>query len=209
METTDAGLSRRDALVAAAVACVEEYGPHVGMAQIAERAGVPRPHVYRIIASKDELDAEVARIAAEQFLARVRPAVAQPASIWAVAHGSISSAVSWAAEHPQLYRFIAARQHARAASGPRQGRGRFLDLLVQSSLEYVRRAGREIDTVPEAVLAGIMGLIDASIIWWLDHHDESQDQLVTRLARQVTLIERDLLAQLGITVDEYTVLGAP
>lgn len=205
---TESGRSRRDALVAAAVSCIEEFGPDVGMAQIAERAGVPRPHVYRVIAGKEELDAEVARIAAERFLAELRPAVAQPASIWSVAHGSISSAVAWAAEHPNLYRFLAARQHARA-SGPRQGRGRFLDLLVQSSVEYIRRAGREIDTVPDAVIAGIMGLIDASIIWWLDHRDETQDQLVTRLARQVTLIERDLLAQLGITVDEYTVLGAP
>src|SRR5690349_15505504 len=49
--------TRRDQLVAAALSCIEEFGPGVGMGQIAERAGVPRPHVYRVIASKDELDA--------------------------------------------------------------------------------------------------------------------------------------------------------
>ena len=204
-----AGTTRREALVAAALSCIEELGPGVGMAQIAERAGVPRPHVYRVIASKEELDAEVGRLAAERFVERVRPAVAQTASLRDTAHDAVSAAVTWAAEHPNLYRFLAARQHARAASGPRQGRGRFLDLLVASSTEYVRRTGGGTGEVPGAdgIYAGIMGLIDASILWWLDHQDETQQQVVDRVARQVTLIQQDLLAQLGITADDYAIFG--
>lgn len=208
-QTTRAGTTRRDRLVAAAVSCVEEFGPGVGMAQIAERAGLPRPHVYRVIASKEELDAEVGRLAADLFVERVRPTVAQPASLRETVRGAVAAAVDWAAEHPNLYRFLAARQHARAASGPRQGRGRFLELLVASSSEFLRRTGGDVADVPTAdgVFAGIMGLIDASIIWWLDHHDETQQQVVERVARQVTLIQQDLLAQLGITAEDYSVLG--
>lgn len=208
-QTTRTGTTRRDRLVAAAVSCVEEFGPGVGMAQIAERAGLPRPHVYRVIASKEELDAEVGRLAADLFVERVRPTVAQPASLRETVHGAVAAAVDWAAEHPNLYRFLAARQHARAASGPRQGRGRFLELLVASSSEFLRRTGGDVADVPAAdgVFAGIMGLIDASIIWWLDHHDETQQQVVERVARQVTLIQQDLLAQLGITAEDYSVLG--
>jgi AcrR family transcriptional regulator len=210
-QTTPVSTSRREALVAAAVSCIEEHGPGVGMAQIAERAGLPRPHVYRVIASKEELDAEVGRLAADRFVERVRPAVAEPADLQRTAHDAVEAAVAWAAEHPNLYRFLAARQHARAASGPRQGRGRFLAMLVASSSEYLRRTGGTgatgdtgdtgpVGEVPAAdgVFAGIMGLIDASIIWWLDHADETQDQVVERVARQVTLIQRDLLAQLGV-----------
>jgi AcrR family transcriptional regulator len=202
------GATRRDALVAAAVASIEEHGPGVGMAQIAERAGLPRPHVYRVIASKDELDAEVGRLAAELFVERVRPTVTRPASLRETVYDAVAASVAWAAEHPNLYRFLAARQHARAASGPRQGRGRFLEMLVASSSEYLRRSGGDVE-VPAAdgVFAGIMGLIDASIIWWLDHHDETQQQVVDRVARQVTLIQQDLLAQLGITADDYAVFG--
>jgi AcrR family transcriptional regulator len=70
-QTTRTGTTRRDALVAAALSCVEEFGPGVGMAPIAERAGVPRPHVYRVVASKEELDAEVGRLAADMFVERV------------------------------------------------------------------------------------------------------------------------------------------
>lgn len=203
--------TRRDQLVAAALSCIEEFGPGVGMGQIAERAGVPRPHVYRVIASKDELDAEVGRLAADMFTERLRPAVAQPASLRDTTHDAVAAAVEWAAEHPNLYRFLAARQHARAASGPRHGRGRFLAMLVASSSEYLRRTGGdEVGDVPAAdgVFAGIMGLIDASIIWWLDHEDETQQQVVERVARQVTLIQQDLLAQLGVTADDYAVFGA-
>jgi len=209
-QTPRTGTARRDALVAAAVSCIEELGPGVGMAQIAERAGVPRPHVYRVIASKEELDAEVGRIAADRFLEQVRPAVAHPANLRDTAHDAVEASVAWAAEHPNLYRFLAARQHARAASGPRQGRGRFLEMLVASSSEYLRRNGGDVPVIPAAdgVYAGIMGLIDASIIWWLDHQDETQQQVVERVARQVTLIQQDLLAQLGISADDYAVFGA-
>ncbi|MDH2412696.1 TetR/AcrR family transcriptional regulator [Nocardioides sp. CER19] len=208
-ETRPRGTTRRAALVAAAVSCIEELGPGVGMAQIAERAGVPRPHVYRVIASKDELDAEVGRLAADMFVEKVRPAVAQPATLRDTVHDAVAASVEWAAEHPNLYRFLAARQHARAATGPRQGRGRFLEMLVASSSEYLRRTGGDVAAVPTAdgVFAGIMGLIDASIIWWLDHQDETQQQVVERVARQVTLIQQDLLAQLGISADDYSVLG--
>jgi AcrR family transcriptional regulator len=209
-QTTRTGTTRRDALVAAALSCVEEFGPGVGMAPIAERAGVPRPHVYRVVASKEELDAEVGRLAADMFVERVRPTVTRAASLRDTVHDAVAASVAWAAEHPNLYRFLAARQHARAASGPRHGRGRFLGMLVASSSEYLRRAGGDdVGDVPGAdgVFAGIMGLIDASIIWWLDHEDETQQQVVERVARQVTLIQQDLLAQLGITADDYAVFG--
>src|SRR4051794_13512125 len=209
-EARGAGSTRRDALVAAAVSCIEDLGPGVGMAQIAERAGLPRPHVYRVIASKEELDAEVGRLAADQFVERVRPTVTRSASLRDTVHDAVAASVEWAAEHPNLYRFLAARQHARAASGPRHGRGRFLEMLVASSSEYLRRTGGgDTEAVPatDGVLAGIMGLIDASIIWWLDHQDETQQQVVERVARQVTLIQQDQLAQLGITADDYAVFG--
>lgn len=204
------GTSRRDALVAAAVSCIEDFGPGVGMAQIAERAGVPRPHVYRVIASKEELDAEVGRLAADRFVERIRHAMDRPASLRETVHGAVGAAVDWAADHPNLYRFLAARQHARAATRPRQGRGRFLGLLVASSSEFLRRTDGGAADAPGAdgVFAGIMGLIDASIIWWLDHQDETQQQVVERVARQVTLILQDLLAQAGITADDYAIFGA-
>ncbi|WP_278258073.1 helix-turn-helix domain-containing protein [Nocardioides convexus] len=46
--------ARRAQVVQAAIDAIEEGGASVGMAQIAERAGIPRPHVYRHFASKEQ-----------------------------------------------------------------------------------------------------------------------------------------------------------
>ena len=63
--------------------------------------------------------------------------------------------------------------------------------------------------MPDGILAGLMGMVDASIIWWLDHEDEQQREVVDRLTRQVWLVFQDLLGQLGLPIAEDTVLELP
>ena len=46
---------RRAAIIDAAVTAIEEYGPDALTAQIAEKAGVPRTHVYRHFEGKHAL----------------------------------------------------------------------------------------------------------------------------------------------------------
>jgi AcrR family transcriptional regulator len=188
------------------MACIEEFGPAVGMSQIAERAGVPRPHLYRLVASKDELDDQVTRMAADELVARVGPAMSLPGTPLDIARGSIGAAVAWAAEHPNLYRFVAARQQTKALHRTRLGRRRFFNTVVEAVTAYLRSSNIEQD-VPDGVLAGLMGMVDAGIIWWLDHHDEEQGQVIDRLARQVWLIIRDALLQLGLPIDDATLFG--
>jgi hypothetical protein len=50
------------------------------------------------------------------------------------------------------------------------------------------------------VLAGLMGLVDASIIWWLDHSDKSQEDLVDRLTGHVLVVLQQMLTALGLEV---------
>ena len=101
---------RRQQIVVAAAGAIEEDGPGVGTAQIAERAGVARPHVYRHFDSKEDLEREVLRFAADQLIDTVRPAMRVSGTSPAIIEGVIGVAVGWAAEHPNLYRFMAARQ---------------------------------------------------------------------------------------------------
>jgi len=176
------------------------------MSQIAERAGVPRPHLYRLVASKDELDDQVTRMAADELVERVGPAMSLPGTPLDIARGSIGAAVAWAAEHPNLYRFVAARQQTKALHRTRLGRRRFFNTVVEAVTAYLRSSNIEQD-VPDGVLAGLMGMVDAGIIWWLDHHDEEQEQVIDRLARQVWLIIRDALLQLGLPIDDATLFG--
>ena len=39
----------------------------------------------------------------------------------------------------------------------------------------------------DGALAGVMGMADAGIIWWLDLHGGSEDTLVDRLTREITV----------------------
>ena len=195
--------ARRAQVVVAAVEAIDAIGPQVGMAQIAERASIPRPNVYRHFASKEQLDAEVVRFAATELVRRVRPNMARAGTPEEVIRGIVEPSVAWASEHPNLYRFIAAQQQTKALHRARMGRTRFLNELVEAMRSYVLATDAELTGEPrDGVLAGVMGMVDASIIWWLDHDDESRDELVVRLTRQVYVVLREMFEGLGLPIPE-------
>ncbi|MFC7342674.1 TetR/AcrR family transcriptional regulator [Saccharopolyspora griseoalba] len=193
--------ARRAQIVLAAVEAVDEIGPQVGMAQVADRAGLPRPNVYRHFTSKEQLDAEVTRFAATELIRRVRPHLSRAGTPFEVVRGIVAASIAWAAEHPNLYRFIAAQQQTKALHRARMGRTRFLDEIVEAMRAYLRTAEVAAEP-PDGVLAGLMGMVDASIVWWLDHQDETEDQLADRVARQVAAVLIEVLAQLGIEIPD-------
>lgn len=200
--------ARRAQVVQAAIDAIEEGGAAVGMGQIAERAGIPRPNVYRHFASKEQLDAEVARFAATELIRRVRPHLTRSGTPAEIVGGLVAPCVAWAGEHPHLFRFLAAQQQTKALHRARLGRTRLLSEIVDAARNYLRETPLSSEP-PEGVLVGVMGMVDASIIWWFDHHDETEVELVARLTRQVTAVLIDALAQTGLAVGDDMVFPAP
>lgn len=186
---SDHRASRRASIVKAAAAAIEELGASAGAADFAVRAGVPRPHVYRHFDSKEDLSDEVAQYAATALAERVRPALGSPGTPPLVVRGIVAEAVAWASENPNLYRFLAARQQSMSLGRDRFGRHSILAEVSRATTAYQREHSG--DEVPDGVLAGIIGMVDASITWWLDHRDEDAAQVVDRLARQILLILGD------------------
>jgi AcrR family transcriptional regulator len=197
---------RRSVLVAAAAAAIDDLGPAVGMAQIAERAGIPRPHAYRYVESKQQLDLDVARKASADLLTEVRPHLTRTGTPYEVVHGIVATIVDWAVQHPNLYRFLAAQGQTTSLHQARTGRSRFLDELVAAMAAYLRPTA-VVPPAPDGVLAGLIGMVDAGVTWWLDHKDETQDEVVGRLSRQVTLVLKDMLGQLGFDVPDDMVFA--
>jgi alkylation response protein AidB-like acyl-CoA dehydrogenase len=66
------------------------------------------------------------------------------------------------------------------------------------------RAGAvvEADVLGEPTGGRGVGVVAVGIIWWPDHTDETQDEVVDRLNRQVTLVVTDMMAQLGFDVPD-------
>jgi AcrR family transcriptional regulator len=190
----------RDRIIQAAAVAIEQNGPDAATSQIAEIAGVARPHVYRHFSSKEELLHEVARYAAGSLKARVLPALeARDAVDWA--REPIAQAVLWAEENPGLFLFLMGRSQARDLQRGRAGRSHFLGQIVESAEAHLKKSGYE--GVPlDALFAGLKGMVDTSIVWWVRHQDEERDALVDRLASQVGLVVQNLLAEHGIAVDE-------
>ncbi|WP_041832336.1 TetR/AcrR family transcriptional regulator [Actinoplanes sp. N902-109] len=187
---------RRRHIVEAAARAIEEHGTDAGLAAVADQAGLPRPHVYRHFTGRDELDQEVARHAARLLSEWIRPSLSARGTAPQVIAGIVGRVLDWAVDHPNLYRF-----RARLASPAAVGE------LGDAVAAYLRAAG--FDTRPPAyVLAGIIGLVDGGVIWWLDHPgDLGRAALTEGLAAQVWLLLGEMLRRLGHPLDPATVIA--
>jgi AcrR family transcriptional regulator len=196
----------RDRIVQAAAEAIEQNGPDAATSQIAELAGVARPHVYRHFSSKEELLHEVARYAAGSLKDRVLPALEAKGDAVDWIREPVKQAVLWASENPGLFLFLMGRSQARDLQRGRAGRSHFLGKIVEAAETHLAEVGT--GGVPlDALFAGLKGMVDMSIIWWVRHHDEERDALVDRLSRQVGLIVQSGLAEHGIAVDETGVVS--
>ena len=172
------------------------------MAQIAERAGIPRPHAYRYVESKKQLDLDVARKASADLLDRGPSAPEPPRhAVRDRARDRRGRSSSGPSSTPTSTGSSLPRSRRTALHQARMGRSRFLDELIAAMAAYLRPTD-VVPAAPDGVLAGLIGMVDAGITWWLDHKDETQDEVVDRLSRQVTLVLEDMLAQLGYDVPD-------
>lgn len=187
------GAERRQRILEAAAHTVEQYGPDASPELIAQAAGVARPHLYRHFASNDELDREVARYATRLLSAWIRPALTAPGTPLDILRGIIGRTVAWAADHPNLYRFRVRLRQAPVVS-------EFSD----AAFAYLRTAGYPAE-LPAQVVACVVGMVDASTLWWLDNRDHTSTAgLTEQIVKQVWLVLDDAMRHLGRPMDPHT-----
>jgi AcrR family transcriptional regulator len=197
---------RRRAIIQAAVDLIESDGPDALTGQIAQRAGVPRTHVYRHFADKDALDRAVVEYAIEQVTEQVNFGLASEGSVLDIARAAIGGHVQWMVDHPNLNRFID-RHSLRSAHGNDANTAFAIGLtsLLESYLGYWRVSPKP----AEPLAVGIVGMVEATVLWWLRgglHHDREgrelgHDELVEMLVRQVWVLIDHVSRDVGITLD--------
>lgn len=193
-------LARREQILDAARAVIEEHGPDALTGQIAERAGLARPNVYRHFASKEDLDLAVARSVYQELREKVRRRLDLCGTPLEVIRAPIAVQVWWAASHPNLYRFVVSHGYQRSARQRQAARRDFAAELAEAGGRYFPRFAENPDAAASIVVA-LGGLIDASILGWLGRGSEAPEQLIDRLTTQVWLIVEHHLHQIGVHVN--------
>ena len=193
---------RRAAIIAAAIAAIEEHGPDALTGQIADKAGVPRTHVYRHFDGKQALDLAVSRHVANQIGTSIRAGLATPGSARDVIRAAISQHLGWIEAHPNLYRFIAAHAYTVGTTGsPADDAKAAFAAELTALLERYMRAFA-VDPTPAArVIVGVVGMVDATAAWWLEHRDVPREQLTATLAEQVWLVIDHMARESGLVLD--------
>ncbi len=194
---------RRLAIITAAVAAIEEFGPDALTGQIAEKAGVPRTHVYRHFDGKQALDLAVSRHIGNEIGERIRAGLATQGSAREVIGASIDQHLAWVEAHPNLYRFLAQNAYVVGATGEPasdDAKAAFAAELTTLIKRYMTALGA--DTEPaERIIVGVVGLVDATGVWWLERGEPSRAALTAELTDRVWLIIGHSLRELGITLD--------
>lgn len=201
---------RRLAIINAAIAAIEAHGPNALTGQIAEMAGVPRTHVYRHFDGKQALDLAVARHVAAQIGQQIRSGLATRGSARDIIGGAISEHLGWIEAHPNLYRFLAQHAYAVNATGSPavdDAKAAFATELTALLVRYMEYF--ELDTSPaERVIVGVVGMVDATAAWWLDHRNIPRAELTATLTDQVWLIIDQMSRTLGLELDPDAPLPA-
>jgi AcrR family transcriptional regulator len=203
-DADSAAVARREQIRDAARAAIEEHGPEALTGQIAKHAGLARPNVYRHFASKHDLDHAVARSAYHELRAEIRARLDLCGTPIDVIRAPIEAQVIWADRHQNLYRFLVSRGHQRRFREVE--RSDFAPELASAVGRYIPRFAENPDAA-EATLVGLIGLFDASVLWWLSRPVGTRDQLIDRLTAQTWLILDHHLREFDIHVDRLSPLA--
>jgi AcrR family transcriptional regulator len=163
---TEHRVSRREELLDAAVAAIDEHGGEVGMDQIAAAAGTSKPVIYRYFADKNELYRAVGRRVIDQIVDALSGVPAEP-DPRALMLASIDAYLQLLEDHPQLFRFVTQN---RLFGDPTSAEfnNPVAEVLTTALGEQLRAIGLD----PAGARpwgAAVVGFIRSASLWWLDH----------------------------------------
>jgi AcrR family transcriptional regulator len=193
---------RRARIVQAAIAAIEEHGPDVLTGQIAERAGVPRTHVYRHFDGKPALDLAVSTEVALEIGRHIRAAFAGAGSPAELIASAIDRHLAWVDEHPNLYRFLARNAFAMTTphGRPADAKAAFAAEITALTSAYMQALGMSTEPA-ERMIVGVVGLVDATANWWIERREPDRATVAAELSADVLLIIERAAEQLGVALD--------
>lgn len=203
---------RRVEVLDAAVAAIEQDGPDVGVKQIAERVGVPRPVVYRHFKDRADLDEQIRQRIIDSLMAELDPTLRPDGTPVQAIRRAVVAYLDWIEQHPRLHAFLGAAVRPGAPSvGSRIVAGTKAAIASQAAELFaiaLKMSGKDTNLAP-SIASGIVGFVDASVNRWLA--DKRKTLTTAQLAEFLTcsiwaILDGNLKA-LGVEIDPDTPVG--
>jgi AcrR family transcriptional regulator len=172
--------ARRAALLDAADRIVQRDGPAASMASIAAEAGITKPILYRHFGDRGGLFAALADRHTERLLEVLRGALEVPGTRRERVGRAVGAYLAAIEAEPQVYRFLVhADEAAGAESSVRSFTHRVAALLADGMAADRGLPGPDVRA--QAWAHGIVGMVQASGDWWLEHRPCTRAELVEQL----------------------------
>lgn len=169
---------RRASFVEAGAAAIDEWGPAASAEQIADSAGVSRTVLYRYFRDREDLRKAIADHLVQAIVDSVLPKldIGPQSTPREIITAAIEVIVGWLDEHPNLYRFLRGRRDG-ALDSVETTLADSIAALLKMLMMFFGIEGEEAE--PGAY--GIVGLVEATGGWWLDHRELMSRERVTDL----------------------------
>jgi AcrR family transcriptional regulator len=183
---------REQQIIAAAVDEFAESGyAGASMVVIARRAGISKPLIYQYFGSKDGLYLTCLHDVAGALLERLE--VAELSVDDTVASRVYALQAVFEALEPQRSAWQLLYDTTKPATGPIAAaaddyQARTAALAASGSERFLRSRGLGDALDASALTAVWMGLVNSLVLWWLDHPEESAQDMVQRCSRLLAAI---------------------
>ena len=195
---------RRAQIVQAALDAIRELGPNVSTEQIAERAGIARPQIYRHFDDAGDLYRTVARSAADLLLTETTGVLARPSGTpRGIIAQVVSTFVHWITDNVSLYQYVVTSSTGAAHDGQVAADARAeISGLVRDLLNaYLGVLGASFDAA-DPLAFGLVGLVESSTQRWVAEPGQvTRDNLVELLVGSIWVLFDAVLRSQGVAVN--------
>ena len=198
---------RRAEIVRAALFAIGEHGPGVSTQQIAARAGIARPQLYRHFTDADDLYRAIAQHAAGRFLAAMDPTLIRPTGTAAeVIRRIVHTFVAWLTDNLAIYHYLLVRSADSVAGGApaiADIRGAISARLRTLLAGYLALFDRDPERA-DPLAFGLVGMVESTAVrWTVAPGVFDRDELVEQLSDWIWAVLDTALRTTGVTLDPH------
>jgi AcrR family transcriptional regulator len=192
---------RRAQVVEAALEVLGEVGPEFGVEEVAERAGVTKPVIYRHFTDRAGLVAAMGEWATASLLDDwVLPVIHTADPPRTRIRGAIAAFLGFLEQNPNVY-WLFVRHAPADGSDVAQANKDLIGAAVAGVLHEFLAVGGADPRTADVWAHGLVGFVQNTAEWWLEHRTLTRDELADHLTTLVWAQMDGVVRSYGLTLD--------